>query len=420
MNSYISSIQYLGIMVQGGNIFYFLINAIFLFFIMPKLQPKRNAAAAAIHNSLGWLLLVFVANYSLWIVPELFQSQCGYYRIGNVYPNYKTLMEYVDLAILPLSMVFGATVLLGKRPKKWIGPLILLPYLIYSLNDIYGILPFKLYTFAYITTIIVVIMQLAWYSYFIRKFDKRLLENCSNLSHRSFKWVFWTLTPLLLLTLLYIPLNMMTSVDEWMVLYDFLTFVIISGIVGHSLSHKVDEMTIELIEEQIEEMETKGDGGKKDVDAIEPDSVDGGQSAKVGVETVEQETQSDGPSTTADDSKVKTSSALNSKFMNFDEIFQKLEEEKFYLDTEVNIDWISSRLGTNRHYVSDYLNRVKHVSFYEYVNSLRLIYAERLLKEGKEKLADIAFICGFNSDHTFRRLFKEKYGCTPLQYQKSA
>lgn len=420
MNTYISSIQYLGIMVQGGNIFYFLINAIFLFFIMPKLQPKRNAAAAAIHNSLGWLLLVYVANYSLWIVPELFQPQCGYYRIGNVYPNYKTLMEYMDLAVLPLSMVFGSTVLLGKMPPKWIGPAILLPYLIYSLNDIFEILPFKLYTFAYISTIIVVIAQLAWYGFFIRKFDKKLMENCSNIDRRSIKWVFWTLIPLLVLTILYIPLNMMTNVDEWMVLYDFLTLLIITGIVGHSLSHKVDEMTIELISEQIEEMEIKVDGGKKDVDAIEPESVDGGQSAKVGVETVEQETQSDGPSTTADDSKVKTSSALNSKFMNFDEIFQKLEEEKFYLDTEVNIDWISSRLGTNRHYVSDYLNRVKHVSFYEYVNSLRLIYAERLLKEGKEKLADIAFICGFNSDHTFRRLFKEKYGCTPLQYQKSA
>lgn len=420
MNSYISSIQYLGIMVQGGNIFYFLINAIFLFFIMPKLQPKRNAAAAAIHNSLGWLLLVFVANYSLWIVPELFQPQCGYYRIGNVYPNYKTLMEYMDLAVLPLSMVFGSTVLLGKMPPKWIGPSILLPYLIYSLNDIFEILPFKVYTFAYISTIIVVIAQLAWYGFFIRKFDKKLMENCSNIDRRSIKWVFWTLVPLLVLTLLYIPLNMMTNVDEWMVLYDFLTLLIITGIVGHSLSHKVDEMTIELISEQIEEMEIKGDGGEKKVDANEPESVDGGQSAKVGVETVEQETQSDGPSATTDDSKAKTTSTLNSKFMNFDEIFQKLEEEKFYLDTEVNIDWISSRLGTNRHYVSDYLNRVKHVTFYEYVNTLRLIHAERLLKEGNEKMADIAFICGFNSDHTFRRLFKERYGCTPLQYQKSA
>lgn len=420
MNSYISSIQYLGIMVQGGNIFYFLINAIFLFFIMPKLQPKRNAAAAAIHNSLGWLLLVFVANYSLWIVPELFQPQCGYYRIGNVYPNYKTLMEYMDLAVLPLSMVFGSAVLLGKMPPKWIGPAILLPYLIYSLNDIFEILPFKLYTFAYISTIIVVIAQLAWYGFFIRKFDKKLMENCSNIDRRSIKWVFWTLVPLLVLTLLYIPLNMMTNVDEWMVLYDFLTLLIITGIVGHSLSHKVDEMTIELISEQIEEMEIKGDGGEKKVDANEPESVDAAPSANIDAETGEQKSQADESSASTDNAKAQTSSSLSSKFMDFDDVFKKLEEEKFYLDTEVNIDWISSKLGTNRHYVSDYLNRVKHVSFYEYVNTLRLIYAERLLKEGKEKLADIAFICGFNSDHTFRRLFKEKYGCTPLQYQKSA
>lgn len=420
MNSYISSIQYLGIMVQGGNIFYFLINAIFLFFIMPKLQPKRNAAAAAIHNSLGWLLLVYVANYSLWIVPELFQPQCGYYRIGNVYPNYKTLMEYMDLAVLPLSMVFGSTVLLGKMPPKWIGPAILLPYLIYSLNDIFEFLPFKLYTFAYISTIIVVIAQLAWYGFFIRKFDKKLMENCSNIDRRSIKWVFWTLVPLLVLTLLYIPLNMMTNVDEWMVLYDFLTLLVITGIVGHSLSHKVDEMTIELISEQIEEMEIKGDGGEKNVDANEPESVDAAPSANIDAETGEQKSQADESSASTDNAKAQTSSSLSSKFMDFDDVFKKLEEEKFYLDTEVNIDWISSKLGTNRHYVSDYLNRVKHVSFYEYVNTLRLIYAERLLKEGKEKLADIAFICGFNSDHTFRRLFKEKYGCTPLQYQKSA
>lgn len=420
MNSYISSIQYLGIMVQGGNIFYFLINAIFLFFIMPKLQPKRNAAAAAIHNSLGWLLLVFVANYSLWIVPELFQPQCGYYRIGNVYPNYKTLMEYMDLAVLPLSMVFGSTVLLGKMPPKWIGPSILLPYLIYSLNDIFEFLPFKLYSFAYISTIIVVIAQLAWYGFFIRKFDKKLMENCSNIDRRSIKWVFWTLVPLLVLTLLYIPLNMMTNVDEWMVLYDFLTLLIITGIVGHSLSHKVDEMTIELISEQIEEMEIKGDGGEKEVDANEPESVDATPSTNIDAETGEQKSQADESSASTDNAKAQTSSSLSSKFMDFDDVFKKLEEEKFYLDTEVNIDWISSKLGTNRHYVSDYLNRVKHVSFYEYVNTLRLIYAERLLKEGKEKLADIAFICGFNSDHTFRRLFKEKYGCTPLQYQKNA
>jgi AraC-like DNA-binding protein len=387
MNIYIPSFEYLGILVQGGIIFYFLVNALFLFIIMPKLQPKRNKATVVIHKSLGWLLMIYVVNYCLWIIPELFQSQCGYYQIGKTYPNYNSLMEYLDLAILPLSMVFGSTVLLGRMPKKWIAPVILLPYVLCGLNDIYGVLSFKLYTFAYIATIVGVVAQLAWYGYFIRRFDKRLMENYSNIDRRSIKWVLWTLVPLCLLTLLYVPLNMMTNIDEWVVLYDFLTFVILSSIVGFALFHKVDDMTEELIQEQMEELKQEEKKAAEETPVAE------------------------------DDTNAKTST-LNSRFTDFDAIFQKLEEEKFYLDTEVNIDWISSKLGTNRHYVSDYLNRVRHVTFYEYVNTLRLVYAERLLKEGKEKIADLAFVCGFNSDHTFRRLFKERYGCTPLQYKK--
>ena len=388
MNIYIPSLEYLGILVQGGNIFYFMINAIFLFFIMPRLQPKRNKATVAIHKSLGWLLTLYFVNFCLWIFPELLQGKCGYYQIDKVYPDYNTFLEYLDLAILPLSMVFASTMIMSRMPKPWIIPSILFPYMLYALNDIYGILPFKFYKFAYITTIIVVVVQLAWYAFFIKKFNKRLKDNYSDLDRRNIKWILLTLVPLSLLSILYIPLTMMSNVDELMIIYDLLTFLILSNIVGCALSYKVDDMTIELIDEQMDEMK-KEKNQKVDVAA-------------------------------SDNSKTQPSSNLSNKFLNFDEIFQKLEEECFYLDTEVNIDWISSKLGTNRHYVSDYLNRVKHVTFYEYVNTLRLIHAERLLKEGNEKMADIAFICGFNSDHTFRRLFKERYGCTPLQYQKSA
>lgn len=388
MNIYIPSLEYLGILVQGGNIFYFMINAIFLFFIMPKLQPKRNKATVAIHKSLGWLLTLYFVNFCLWIFPELLQGKCGYYQIDKVYPDYNTFLEYLDLAILPLSMVFASTMIMSRMPKPWIIPSILFPYMLYALNDIYGILPFKFYKFAYITTIIVVVVQLAWYAFFIKKFNKRLKDNYSDLDRRNIKWILLTLVPLSLLSILYIPLTMMSNVDELMIIYDLLTFLILSNIVGCALSYKVDDMTIELIDEQMDEIK-KEKNQKVDVAA-------------------------------SDNSKTQPSSNLSNKFLNFDEIFQKLEEECFYLDTEVNIDWISSKLGTNRHYVSDYLNRVKHVTFYEYVNTLRLIHAERLLKEGNEKMADIAFICGFNSDHTFRRLFKERYGCTPLQYQKSA
>lgn len=416
MNTYISPFEYLGIMVQGGNVFYFLINAIFLFFVLPKLQQKRNEATIAIHKSLAWLLVFYLANYTMWIIPELLQPTCGYYQIARAYPNYNTFMEYMDLAILPLSMVFGSTVLLGRLPKKWIGASIIIPYILYSLNDIYGILPFKLYTFAYVTTILTVIAQLGWYGFFIKKFDKKLMENCSNIDRRSTRWVFWTLVPLFILSLLYIPLNMLTNIDEFMVLYDFLTMLFLTGIVGCALSHKVDDMTIDLIKEQIEEMKIEegkvSNDIKEEITPITP--------SVQGTTDTEPDNLVTNPEPAATETPIKEQKPAATKFVNFDEIINKLEEEKFYLDTEVNIDWISSKLGTNRHYVSDYLNQVKHVTFYEYVNTLRLTHAEQLLKEGKEKVSDIAFISGFNSDHTFRRLFKEKYGCTPLQYQKSA
>ncbi len=419
MNTYISASEYLGIMVQGGNIFYFLINAIFLFFILPKLQPQRNTVNTAIHKSLGLLLVIYLVNYTLWIVPELFQPSSGYYQIGRVYPAYNTLLEYLDLAILSLSMLFGATVLLGRIPRAWVYFSIMIPYSLFALNDIYEVLPFKLYRFTYISTIVLNAAQLAWYGYFIQQFDKKLKENCSNLEHRSPKWVFWTLVCLFILTLLYIPLNILTDKDEYMILYDLLTFISLSGIVGCALTHKVDDMTIDLIKEQIEDLKPEEDKeGNRENTAIETNKAAEQAVQPTGADSKEAVTDPNTTDSNALNTESKQATATN-RFANFDKTIQKLEEEKFYLDTEVNIDWISSKLGTNRHYVSDYLNQIKHVTFYEYVNTLRLTHAERLLKEGKEKVSDIAFISGFNSDHTFRRLFKEKYGCTPLQYQRS-
>lgn len=102
--------------------------------------------------------------------------------------------------------------------------------------------------------------------------------------------------------------------------------------------------------------------------------------------------------------------------MDFAERIRELERERFYLDCGINIDWVANALGTNRHYVSDYFNKVQHTTFSEYINNLRLEYSTHLLRRGRVQLSDIAFSAGFNSDHTFRRLFKQKYGCTPTQY----
>lgn len=103
--------------------------------------------------------------------------------------------------------------------------------------------------------------------------------------------------------------------------------------------------------------------------------------------------------------------------MDFAELMRGLERERFYLDSNVNIDWVANALGTNRHYVSDYFNKVLHISFSEYINNLRLEHAVNLLRSGRVPHSQVSYSSGFNNDHTFRRLFKQKYGCTPSQFK---
>ncbi len=102
--------------------------------------------------------------------------------------------------------------------------------------------------------------------------------------------------------------------------------------------------------------------------------------------------------------------------MDFNEEIRRLERKKFYLDGDVNIDWVAKELGTNRHYVSDYFNKVLHTTFNDYINNLRLEYAAQLLREGRVAKSQVCYDAGFNNDHTFRRLFKQKFDCLPSQY----
>lgn len=58
------------------------------------------------------------------------------------------------------------------------------------------------------------------------------------------------------------------------------------------------------------------------------------------------------------------------------------------------------------------------ISFSQSLTNLRLAYAESLLAVSSLNINDIAFDAGFNSVHTFIRLFKKKNAMTPGEYKK--
>lgn len=105
---------------------------------------------------------------------------------------------------------------------------------------------------------------------------------------------------------------------------------------------------------------------------------------------------------------------------HFDETFETVFSDKMvYLNPTLNINDLARELGTNRTYVSNYINQQLHTTFYEYVNDWRVKRAICLLTTTNLTLQEVATQSGFNSISSFRRYFVSKEGVTPSAYKKA-
>ena len=94
------------------------------------------------------------------------------------------------------------------------------------------------------------------------------------------------------------------------------------------------------------------------------------------------------------------------------------EEEKIYLIHGLKVDDLAAKVGSNRTYVSNCINRAFGVSFSDYIASYRV-------KEAKERLAaapegtsmeTIGYESGFSTRSQFYRSFKKETGVSPGQW----
>ena len=98
-------------------------------------------------------------------------------------------------------------------------------------------------------------------------------------------------------------------------------------------------------------------------------------------------------------------------------------EQRLYADKTLTLQKLSTLLGTNRQYLSNYINQEQHVTFYEYINDFRLRAVKELLDNPEMRqqssIDEIADQSGFNSYATFLRSFRKRYGQTPSDYLKN-
>lgn len=91
--------------------------------------------------------------------------------------------------------------------------------------------------------------------------------------------------------------------------------------------------------------------------------------------------------------------------------------EKNYKN-EINIDAVARDLCLSPSYISHTFSDKLHLSFRDYINSLRTSDAVAMLKNGNKNITEIAYDCGFNTIRTFNRAFKKQHGMTPFEYKK--
>jgi len=97
-----------------------------------------------------------------------------------------------------------------------------------------------------------------------------------------------------------------------------------------------------------------------------------------------------------------------------------MEEDKLYLDPLLNLAILSKQTNIVQKTISAVLNQHLHKSFNEFVNEYRVeAFKEKLQDPEMDHLtiAGLAFDCGFNSQATFQRTFKQFTGLSPSEFR---
>ena len=109
------------------------------------------------------------------------------------------------------------------------------------------------------------------------------------------------------------------------------------------------------------------------------------------------------------------------------EYLQKLEnhfnDDKPYLNPELTISDVASRLNISAKYLSQVINETIGKNFYDFINSYRIEEAKKQLNEGldsKKTVLEVLYESGFNSKSAFNNAFKKQTGFTPTEFRKQA
>jgi AraC-like DNA-binding protein len=94
---------------------------------------------------------------------------------------------------------------------------------------------------------------------------------------------------------------------------------------------------------------------------------------------------------------------------------------KPFLDSELTLEQLAIQLNIKPRVLSQVINELLKITFFEFVNQFRIKEAQRLLTNPRDKkitILEVLYEVGFNSKSSFNTVFKKQTGLTPVEFKK--
>ena len=89
-----------------------------------------------------------------------------------------------------------------------------------------------------------------------------------------------------------------------------------------------------------------------------------------------------------------------------------------HIDTNINLDELAEKFSINKFYMHKIFKEIFGRNIYETIKSIRLQKASTLLLTNRySTISEIALTCGYSSQTSFTRVFKERFSMTPKQWR---
>lgn len=250
----------------------------------------------------------------------------------------------------------------------------------------------------YLTNAYVVCMILHTF-YRLKKWDEKMEDMYSEISHKQTLWFRRLQMPYLLIFFIWIPIDLFPSAKWLQLIYYFVMIAIFVSSTSHALAQ--EEFVINDIE-----------GNDSDNPTTSPECTENNHAGNI------VESDNNANSGSGDDEK-KEAAPINvtkEKPHWANRLEPLMTEQKPYRKDNLTSAELAAMLYTNRTYLSRYLNDYLGMTFYDYVNKYRLDESEKLILEDKKSVTEIATFCGFKDHSSFYRAFRKRHNMSPSEW----